>query len=99
MRSSLVAQQLQERPKDCGKEMKIGRLFSGLVTPALQATGRTLDALLNLRGEAYGDDLMCVSYVSGQWYALNKYLLAIKKELKKNNQPLTRLCSRKGNSN
>lgn len=47
-----MAQQPQERAKDSGRDLQRGRLILGLVTPPLQATGRTLDAILNLRGEA-----------------------------------------------
>lgn len=31
---------------------------------------------------------MCVSHVSGQWYALNKYLLAIKRKRTQGQKPL-----------
>lgn len=40
------------------------------------------------RGEAGGHDLMCVSHVSGQLYALNRYLLAIKRKKTQGKKPL-----------
>lgn len=83
-----MTQQSSERAKDCGRNMKRDRLNSSLVISALQATGRILDAILNLRGEADGHDLMCVSHVSGQWYALNKHLLAIKRKRTQRKKPL-----------